>query len=148
MSNAEYFTIGRAKNMEITKPLHHLNSLITKYDIDTLRIHFIYKFGEIKIMSISTDHNKSKKFDKSDNDNHHANPSECVGCATTAFLISIFEYSEDFCLSQDEIRLGWIMIKPSEINLEDRYLISLSTDIQTEAIYSVFLNRKEKLLMN
>ena len=40
------------------------------------------------------------------------------------------------------------MIKPSEINLEDRYLISLSTDIQTEAIYSVFLNRKEKLLMN
>ena len=134
--------------MENCQHLQHVNTLISKNDIDVVRVHFIFKFGKVELLSIAIENNKTHAQLPHSDTVHHAEPSECVGCAIVAYLTSVFVNIDDFCLSPDELRLGWAMIKPSEENLENRYLISISTDIQTAPIYSIYPNRKEKLHLN
>ena len=125
-----------------------MNSLIAKHNIDRLVIHFIYIMGKIEVMSVSIDRVNAQETGVHGDGHNHVQPSECVACATVDFLKIVFADKTNFCIAPDDIRLGWISVNLNEIKFEDRYLIALSTDIQSEPVRSVFLKSDEKLMLN
>ena len=134
--------------MKNIQSLQSVNLLLKQNKIEIACFYFSYIYGKIEIISVAADCNNFNHVNIKHNKNHPTHSSECILCATVKFLHFIFANIDDFYISSNEIRFGRIILMPTNDNIEDRYLIALSTDIQSEPIKSVFLKRDKKLMLN
>lgn len=123
--------------MEMNQSLKHVNSIIKKYDIDILKTYFIYKFGKIEILYITIEQNISTINIVKHDMNHKIHSKKCIYCTIYEWLTDLFN-NKNLQFDKTEMRLGWINIDLREEELYTQYLISITQDIDTNPIFSIY----------